>query len=245
MLTSMKCPWTSLSVFFPVYNEAEALPQLIERSLSVLESLGLGDYEVIIVDDGSSDGTGVIADDCAKKSSRVRVIHHKHNSGYGAALVSGFGAAKFEWVCYTDGDGQFDLADIRNFFDPSTQVDVVLGYRRARNDHFGRRFNAWLWGLLVRMTLAIEVKDLDCGFKLFRTARVKNLGMLKTRGAVISAELLLRLKMAGCAWEQVEVEHYPRRGGTPTGASLHVILRALRELVWLRIRLGKLTSARN
>ena len=95
------------------------------------------------------------------------------------------------------------------------------------------------------MTLAIEVKDLDCGFKLFRTARVKNLGMLKTRGAVISAELLLRLKMAGCAWEQVEVEHYPRRGGTPTGASLHVILRALRELVWLRIRLGKLTSARN
>jgi glycosyltransferase involved in cell wall biosynthesis len=241
MLTFMKCPWTSLSIFFPVYNEAEALPQLIERSLEVLGTLGLKEYEVIIVDDGSIDGSAAIADECVKKNSHVRAIHHEHNSGYGAALVTGFGAASFEWVAYTDGDGQFDLGDIRKFFEPSSRVDVVLGYRRVRNDHLGRRFNAWLWGRLVRITLGIKVKDLDCGFKLFRTSRVQNLGMLRTRGAVISAELLVRLKKAGCSWEQVEVEHYPRHGGTPTGASLRVIARAMRELVWLRLRLGKLT----
>jgi glycosyltransferase involved in cell wall biosynthesis len=240
MLIFMKCPWNSLSVFFPVYNEVEALPQLIERSLDVLGSLGLAAFEIIIVDDGSSDGSAKVADTFAKADPRVRVIHHKQNLGYGAALVSGFGAAAYEWVAYTDGDGQFDLGDIRKFFDPSTRVDVVLGYRRSRNDHWGRRFNAWLWGQVVGLTLGITVKDLDCGFKLFRTARVKGLGPLKTRGAVISAELLLRLKASDFGWEQVEVEHYARHGGTPTGASLPVIFRAMRELIWLRKRQDKL-----
>ena len=240
MLTFMKCPWTSLSVFFPVYNEVEALPQLIDGAVSVLDSMGLEDYELIIVDDGSVDGTAIVADDYARRNSHVRVLHHERNRGYGAALISGFGAAVYQWVAYTDGDGQFDLADIKKFYAASERVDVVLGYRRSRHDHIGRRFNAWLWGRLVRVTLGLEVKDLDCGFKLFRTSRVQKLGLLKTRGAVISAELLLRLKASGCKWEEVEVEHYSRQGGVPTGASLPVILRALRELFWLRLRVSKL-----
>jgi glycosyltransferase involved in cell wall biosynthesis len=162
------------------------------------------------------------------------VVHHEQNQGYGAALVSGFKAARFEWVGYTDGDGQFDLADIERFFEPSQRADVLLGYRRQRNDHWGRRLNAWLWGQLVRLILGLKVKDLDCGFKLFKAERLRNLGSLEARGAVISAELLMKIKAMGCRWEEVMVEHYPRRGGAPSGARLSVILRAVRELLWLR-----------
>jgi len=239
MLTLMKSPWKSLSVFFPAYNEAEALPGLLEHSSEVLGGLGLEDYELIVVDDGSSDDTAKIVETCAAKDSHIRLVRHPKNMGYGAALSTGFAAAKYEWVAYNDGDGQFDLADIVRFYEPSQRADVVLGYRRQRQDHFGRKFNAWLWGQMVRVILGLRVRDLDCGFKLFRTVRVRSLGSLGARGAVISAELLMKLKMAGCVWEEVEVEHYPRKGGAPSGANAGVIMRAVRELVWLRRNLRR------
>jgi glycosyltransferase involved in cell wall biosynthesis len=218
----------------PVYNEAEALAGVVERGLDVLADLGLHEYELVVVDDGSTDDTGRIADEYARKNPHVRVIHHPENRGYGAALVSGFEAARYEWVAYTDGDGQFDLADIRRFFEPSRRVDVVLGARRERNDHLGRKLNAWIWGQVVGIILGLRVRDLDCGFKLFRTNRVRSLGLLEARGAVISAELLLKLERSGCQWEEVLVEHYPRKGGAPSGARPAVIGRAVRELTRLR-----------
>ena len=234
MLGHMKSPWVSLSVFFPVFNEVTALPGVIERGLAVLATMGLDNYEVIIVDDGSTDGTGGVAEEYARTDEHVRVVRHARNLGYGAALVSGFKAARYEWVAYTDGDGQFDFDDIGRFIESSSRVDVVLGYRRRRNDHLGRRFNAWAWGRAVRVILGLRVRDLDCGFKLFRTKRVRGLQPLEARGAVISAELLMKLRRAGCEWEEVAVEHYPRKSGAPSGARPSVILRAIVELVKLR-----------
>ncbi len=234
MLKHMKSPWVSLSVFFPVFNEVTALPGVIERALAVLGTLELQNYEVIIVNDGSTDGTGGVAEEYARRDEHVVVMHHSHNLGYGAALVSGFKAAKYQWVAYTDGDGQFDFEDIERFIEPSGRVDAVLGYRRRRNDHVGRRVNAWAWGRAVRVILGLKVRDLDCGFKLFRTERVRGLQSLEARGAVISAELLMKLRRAGCSWEEVAVEHYPRKSGEPSGARLSVIMRAIVELVKLR-----------
>ncbi|GAC1371964.1 MAG: hypothetical protein NVSMB39_6130 [Candidatus Saccharimonadales bacterium] len=239
MLMFMKPPWTSLSVFFPVYNEAEALPEVVDRATGVLRNLELENYEIIIVDDGSADGSGAIADRLAKQDQHIKVVHHGVNQGYGAALVSGFEAAKCQWVVYNDGDGQFDLGDLERFFEPSTRTDAVLGYRRVRHDHAGRKLNAWLWGEMVQEILGLQVRDLDCAFKLIKTERLKQLGRLEARGAVISAELLVKLKNAGVKWEEVPVEHYPRLGGEPTGAKLSVIFRALMELVRLRRRLRK------
>src|SRR5664280_275422 len=210
MLRFMKPAWKSLSVFSPVLNEAKALPGVIGRALQVLEGLGLKDFELIVVDDGSTDATARIADDWARRDGRVKVVHHSHNLGYGAALGSGFAAARYEWTVYTDGDGQFNLENIRRFVEPSERVDAVLGYRIKRNDHLGRRVNAWLWGRLVRLILGLKVRDLDCGFKAFRTERIRRIGPLEAQGAVISAELLMKLRMLGCTWEEVGVEHYPR-----------------------------------
>lgn len=234
MLNYMKTPWVSLSVFFPVFDEVEALPGVIERALSVLASMELEDYEVIVVNDGSTDGTDGVADEYARRDAHVRVVHHERNLGYGAALVSGFGAARYQWVAYTDADGQFDLGNIERFIEPSERVDVVLGYRRRRSDHIGRRLNAWVWGRVVRVILDLDVRDLDCGFKLFRTERVRGLQPLEARGAVISAELLMKFRRAGCSWEEVAVEHYPRQTGAPSGARLGVIARAVKELIDLR-----------
>jgi glycosyltransferase involved in cell wall biosynthesis len=239
MLMIMKTPWRNLSVFFPVFNEAQALPEVIGRATAVLERLELDAYEIIIVDDGSIDESGHIADQLAARDSHISVVHHPENRGYGAALVSGFGAAQYEWVTFNDGDGQFDLSNLDRFFEPSTRVDVVLGYRRHRHDHFGRKLNAWLWTRLVWGILGLKVRDLDCAFKLFRTERVRNVGVLEARGAVISAELLLKLKMQGCTWEEVPVEHYSRLGGAPTGAKLRVIWRAIQELVRLRRKVSQ------
>jgi glycosyltransferase involved in cell wall biosynthesis len=241
MLTGMNCPWTSLSIFFPVLNEAGALPGLLDRAIEVLDGYRLDSYEIIVVDDGSTDGTPQLADRYAHLHKQVRVVHHPTNLGYGAALQSGFKAAQYEWVGFTDGDGQFDLANLERFFDPSTRVDVVLGYRRKRHDHFGRKLNAWLWGKLVATLLNLHVRDLDCGFKLIKTQKLRQLGPLEAHGAVISAELLLKLRNEGCRWEEVAVEHYPRRGGAASGARLSVIARAVGELVRLR---SKVASAK-
>jgi glycosyltransferase involved in cell wall biosynthesis len=238
MLNHMKTPWVSLSVFFPVFNEVEALPGVIEHALSVLRELDLESFEVIVVDDGSTDGTAKVADDYARRDPHVRVVHHPHNQGYGAALISGFKAAKSEWVAYTDGDGQFNFDDIEHFIEPSRRVDVVLGFRRNRSDHIGRRLNAWAWGRVVRVILNLDVRDLDCGFKLFRAERVQGLRPLEARGAVISAELLIKLRRAGCGWEEVAVEHYPRKSGAPSGARIGVIARAIIELIKLRLNRG-------
>jgi glycosyltransferase involved in cell wall biosynthesis len=228
--------WRNLSVFFPVLNEAAALPGVLDGALEVLENMDLEAFEIIVVDDGSTDTTAAIAADYARRKSQVRVVRHKQNLGYGAALTSGFEAAKYDWVVYNDGDGQFNLNDLKRFAEPSQKADVVLGYRESRHDHWGRKLNAWLWGLAVWAIIGLKVRDLDCGFKLFRTERVRKLGRLQAKGAVISAELLLRLKEAGCNWEQVGVRHFARRGGTPTGAKLDVIWRALLELWALRKR---------
>jgi glycosyltransferase involved in cell wall biosynthesis len=212
---------------------------VVARATAVLQRLEIPRYEIIIVNDGSTDESGRIADELAAKDPHIKVVHHPENQGYGAALVSGFTAARYEWVTFNDGDGQFDLGNLERFFEPSGRVDAVLGYRRVRNDHAGRKLNAWLWGGLVRGILGLKVRDLDCGFKLFRTEQVRRLGTLEARGAVISAELLMKLKMQGCTWEEVPVEHYPRLGGVPSGARLRVILRAVWELLRLRRKLSK------
>ncbi len=239
MLVNMESPWSSLSIFFPAYNEAAVLPGVIERAVATLERLGPKDYELIIVNDGSSDDTVHVAEELAVRFPKVRLVSHPANRGYGAALITGFQSATKEWVVFTDGDGQFRLDDLERFWAPSEQYDVVLGYRRSRRDHLGRMLNARLWSWAVWLILGVKVQDLDCGFKLFRTSSVRSLGELTSTGAVISAELLIRLKRSGASFAEVPVEHYLRDGGQPTGARLSVILRAFRELVALRRTMGR------
>ena len=253
----------SISVFFPCYNEEENVGRVVGRAKEVLEAME-AEFEIIIVDDGSKDRTGQIADEMAGKDKRIKVVHHRPNRGYGGALQSGFRAATKELVFFTDGDGQFDIGEIRMLLpmiepqrflatehtplptacrgreDTEKKYDIVCGYRLERQDSFIRKLNGWLWTWLVNLLFGMKIRDIDCGFKLFRREVVADMPM-SSNGALISAEILARATRKGCKITQVGVHHYPRTAGKQTGASPKVILRAFRELFELynRIRKGQ------
>lgn len=228
-----------LSVFFPAYDEVDNIASTVAATLTVLGGLDLDAFEVIVVDDGSTDGTGALADRLAAEHPAVRVVHHDRNRGYGAALQSGFGAARLGWVCFTDGDGQFDFTEVGTLLAAAEDVDVVIGYRRERADHAGRKVNTWLWSVVVRLLFRLQVRDIDCAFKLLSRDALDRVGPLTSSGAVISTELLAGVRRAGIPMVEVGVTHLPRTAGAPTGASPRVILRALRELVRLRVRMWR------
>ncbi len=222
----------SISVFFPCYNEQDNVAHTVEQALAVLKKLS-GDFEVIIVNDGSSDATGRIADELSSQNSKVRVVHHPTNLGYGAALQSGFKAATKELVFYTDGDGQFDISEIVKLLPLMEQYDVVSCYRLNRQDNIIRRLNGWAWTKLVCFLFNMNIRDIDCAFKLYKRKIFSDIRM-SSSGALIDTEILARAIRKGYTVTQQGVHHYPRAAGVQTGANLKVILRAFKELLKLR-----------
>jgi glycosyltransferase involved in cell wall biosynthesis len=229
----------SLSVFFPCYNEQDNVGRTTQQAVEVLEGLE-ADFEIILVNDGSGDKTGVWADVIAAGDSRIRVVHHPHNMGYGAALQSGIRAAKKELIFFTDGDGQFDIGEIKLLLPLITQNDVVCGYRLDRKDPIIRKLNGWLWTRLVNLLFGMRIRDIDCAFKLFRAEIFDGMRM-SSAGALISAEILARVTRRGFRIAEVGVHHYPRTAGKQTGAKMKVIIRAFKELfkLYSRIRKGQ------
>jgi len=226
----------SISVFFPCYNEHRNIARLVQKALAVLQKLN-ADFEVIIVDDGSIDDTGKIADELAGENDRVKVVHHRTNLGYGAALQSGFKAATKELVFYTDGDGQFDIKEMPGLLGLMEQCDIVSCYRLNRQDNVVRKINAWCWTKLVCLLFGMKIRDIDCAFKLYKRGIFDSIKLVST-GALIDAEILARAADKGYRVEQYGVHHYPRTAGAQTGANFHVILRAFKELfrLWRQIR---------
>ncbi len=210
-------------------------PRWCSRRIDVLEGLR-ADYEVLIVDDGSADGTGRIADQLAADHPRVRVIHHPRNRGYGAALQSGFRAATKDLVFFADGDGQFDLAELPPWLPLMKEWDIVCGYRMNRQDNFVRKLNGWLWTKMTGLVFSLPLRDIDCAFKLFRRSIFDDLNMEST-GALINTEILARAVRKGYRITQRGVHHYPRTAGKQTGCNPRVILRAFQELWKLRRRI--------
>jgi glycosyltransferase involved in cell wall biosynthesis len=233
----------SLSVFFPAYNEEANIERTVTNAKAALDRVGVATYELIVVDDGSVDRTGAIADELAVSDPRVRVVHHDVNRGYGAALRSGLAASRHPWVFWTDGDGQFDVAEVAKLFAVADDADIVAGYRMHRADHVVRRVNARLWTLVVRVALGLRVRDVDCAFKLLRREWLDRITPIESDGALASAELLVKLACAGARRVEVGVHHYPRVAGEPTGGSPRVIFAALRDLARQRRALREVTTA--
>jgi len=230
-----------LSVFFPAYNEQDNLKATVEKARVVLQKVAQ-DYEIIIVDDGSQDKTGAVADALARSRDNIRVIHHPRNRGYGAALKSGLYAAKYPWIVFTDADGQFDFAEITRFLETQQQTaaDLVIGYYLKRQVPFYRILGSKIWQLTVWALFGLNVKDIDCGFKLLRRGVMQKIPKLEAeRGPFISSELLIKAKNAGFKIAELGVHHYPRRKGFATGASYGVVIAGFKDLWRLR---GKLKN---
>jgi glycosyltransferase involved in cell wall biosynthesis len=228
----------SLSFFFPALNEEDHVEAVVRRALDVLPRFA-DDVEVTVIDDGSTDRTGRIADDLAKADTRVRVVHHGTRRGYGGAVRSGLVSATKEFIFFTDGDRQFDFADVARLFAAIDGVDAVMGYRLVRQDPPRARFVAWVYNWVIRVLFLGGFRDVDCAFKLFRRDVFERVPLERVRsnGAFFSAELLITLRRAGIRTREVGVPHYPRTAGKAKGQQPKVILRAIRDLLRLRLRL--------
>ena len=214
----------NLSVFFPAYNEEANLKATVNKAQRVLNELNL-EYEIIIVDDGSRDNTGEIAEQLSKQDKRVRAIHHPQNRGYGGAIKSGLYAARYDWIAFTDADGQYNFSEITNFLNLTDRADLIIGYRKKRADSPIRKINAQLFNWEMFFLFGLKAKDVDCGFKLIKKKVVDTIGPLQSEGAMIEAELLIRAKKAGFKFIQIPVTHLPRKVGKQTGADLKVIFK--------------------
>ena len=228
-----------LSFFFPAHNEEANLEAMVEEALSALPALAHR-FEIIAIDDGSRDRTPIIADDLAKRHPDLfQVVHHTTNMGYGAALRSGFRAARFGLIAFTDGDRQFKVADVGRLTErlaAPDSPDVVVGYRLKRADPPIRRWYARVYRLSNRIFFGVRVRDIDCACKLFRRAALEPI-WVSSGGAFFTAELLIKLRFEGRRLAEVGVPHYPRTAGSPTGAKPSVVIRAVKDFWALRLRL--------
>jgi glycosyltransferase involved in cell wall biosynthesis len=228
-----------LSYFFPAHNEEANLAGLVEEALAALPEIA-ETFEIIAVNDGSRDSTGSIADGlAAAHPDVVRAVHHPTNLGYGAALRSGLGAARYELVAFTDGDRQFKVPDVGRLTErlagPGTP-DVVVGFRIKRADPLIRTLYARAYRLANRIFFGLQVTDVDCACKLFRREALEGL-RVDSGGAFFSAELLIKLQAAGRTVVEVGIPHYPRTAGSATGAKPSVVFRAVRDFWLLRLRM--------
>jgi glycosyltransferase involved in cell wall biosynthesis len=228
-----------LSYFFPAHDEEANIEGLVAEALETLPSLAER-FEIIAVDDGSRDATGRLADDlAARHPDLVRVVHHPTNLGYGAALRSGFVAARYELIAFTDGDRQFKVADVGRLTARSAEPDapdVVVGFRIKRADAAIRTAYARAFRLANRVFFGLRVTDVDGACKLFRRAALEDV-RVESDGAFFSAELIIKLREAGHTVVEVGVPHYPRTAGAATGARPSVIVRAMRDFWRLRLHL--------
>jgi glycosyltransferase involved in cell wall biosynthesis len=224
----------SIAAVLPAYNEEAIIERTVRHVAGVLANL-VEDFEVIVTNDGSSDRTGAILSSlaAAEPTLNLRVVTHPSNRGYGAALASGFDAASKDLVFFTDGDKQFDVAELANFAPEIDKgYDLVIGWRRQRADPPLRLLNAWGWKQLVNGLFGYTARDVDCAFKLFRRQVWQSL-TVHARGATFSAEFLIKARRLGFTLKELPVSHYPRTAGSPTGARPDVILRAFQELFHL------------
>ena len=219
---------TSITFFYPCYNEAENVQTMIEQSIQVGEEYG-ADYEILIVDDGSTDGTAQAVEKWQKKNPRVRLISHPRNLGYGSALRTGYANATKDLVFMSDGDNQFRIADIDKLFAKIDSCDVVCGYRLKRQDAFYRVIYGKMWTWLNRTLFGIPVRDIDCAFKLFRRKCLKDLE-LKSEQVFIHAETLARLKKKGFKIQEIGVDHYPRTAGKAKAIRPGRVFKTFKEL---------------
>jgi glycosyltransferase involved in cell wall biosynthesis len=229
----------SLSLVIPVHNEAANVERVLGGCLTTLPVLA-GQWEIMLVDDGSTDDTVELARrTMGSQVARLRVIEHRAKLGYGIAVGDGLRAARTDYVAFMDGDGQFDPADLCLLAALMPSADLAAGWRMRRADPGYRLLIAWIFNVLVRMVYGIHVHDLDCGLKLMRRKTLDAAMPLLARSALLNTELYFKAQRSGLRIRQVPVAHYPRLAGVRSGARLIPILRAIRDLLWLRLRLAR------
>ncbi|HSC29408.1 MAG TPA: glycosyltransferase family 2 protein [Vicinamibacterales bacterium] len=201
-----------LTVFFPAYNDSGTIASLVISARQAARQL-TSDFEIIIVNDGSADATAEIADELARTYPEVKVVHHERNRGYGGALRSGFAAATRDLIFYTDGDAQYDPAEMATLWEAFDDgVDLVNGYKISRSDPLHRVVIGRVYHHTVRLLFGLRVRDVDCDFRLIRRTIFDRVTLEKNSG-VICLEMMKKIQDAGYRIAEVPVHHYHRAYG--------------------------------
>ena len=226
----------SISVFFPAYNDAGSIGTLVKEALTLLPRC-TNDYEVIVINDGSTDDTAALLDELARAEPHLRVIHHPVNRGYGGALRTGFLHATKDLVFYTDGDGQYDVNELATLLPLlSDEVDVVNGYKRKRSDNQRRIVLGGIYKLLARTLFGLPIRDVDCDFRLLRRSAIQSIELVSTSGCICT-ELVYKLHAIGCRFTETPVHHYLRLHGQSQFFTLHRVARTALDFfaLWLKL----------
>jgi glycosyltransferase involved in cell wall biosynthesis len=221
----------SISAVLPAHNEAENIVAAVESLVAILSDL-TPVWEIVVVDDGSDDDTAGLVRGLSRRWKQVRLAQHPVNRGYGAALKTGLEQARHAHLFVMDADLQFDPGELKTLLPLAGDYDIVLGYRKRRREHFGRRFNARCWGLLMQLLFGLRVQDINCAFKIFNS-RVFDHITIRSQGAMVCSEVLIQAKKSGYTIKEVPVTHYPRKRGRSSGAKPKTIYRAFSDLVRL------------
>jgi len=225
----------SLSVFFPTYNEEGNIKSTVTKAKAVLQKY-VENWEILIVNDGSTDRTKEISEELSMEDERIKVFNHEVNRGYGASLKSGFYNAKYPWIVFTDSDGQFDFSEINSFFEKQqeTNADLVIGYYKKRKVSKFKIITSRMWEIAVMILFGLHVHDIDCGFKLVSKKVIDKIPKLESeRGAFISSEFLIKAKKSGFKIVEIPVTHLPRLQGKGTGRNIKVIIQSFIDLLKL------------
>lgn len=226
----------SISAFFPCYNDAESIGKMVRDVHTALEVL-VDDFEVIVVDDGSTDDSAAVLADLAAELPRLRVVRHETNRGYGGALITGFATASREWIFYTDGDAQYDAHEVASLVSAvDARTDIAQGYKITRGDAWYRIVIGRAYHYAVKLLFALPVRDTDCDFRLFRR-RLLDVAPLQSTSGVICVEMMRKFDRAGARFVEVPVHHYFRPHGSSQFFRLpHIVSAGLQLLsLWYRL----------
>ncbi len=215
-----------ISLFFPVYNDEQTVATVTQKALKVLAEVA-EEYEVVIVDDGSPGRSGEIADELAAEHERVRVVHHERNLGYGEAIKSGFAACKYEWICFTDGDDEYDVNDLHKLIRLKDFYDLIITFRYVKLYSGMRVFMSAVYNLIVRALFRTPYRDISTGLRLIRKSLVEGLS-LTSSSPFIGAELTIKTMLRGYRIGEVGIQTFPRkfgRGASTTPANIRATMR--------------------
>ncbi len=231
---------SSISAFFPAFNDGGTIPSMVLGVLLALRQV-TDDYEVIVVNDGSQDYTAQVLEELASRYPELRVIHHPRNMGYGAALRSGFAAATKEWIFYTDGDAQYDPQELTHLTEALHEgIDVVNGFKISRNDPIERKIIGKIYHYFVKYTFGFKLKDVDCDFRLIRRSIFDEIKLVSDSGT-ICLEMVKKFQDAGYVFAEVPVHHYHRQYGISQFFNWRRLIRTARQLtvLWWKMVIKK------
>jgi len=217
-----------LSIFFPVYNDEHTIRHVTEKCIRVAQQIAQN-YEIIIVDDCSPDQSGKIADELSAHYPCVRVVHHETNKGYGAAIQTGLNACRFEWICFTDGDDEYDIEDLFKLWKVKEYYDLIITFRYVKLYSSKRVFISWVYNKLLRILFRTPYRDISTGLRLVRKEVISDIS-LSSNSPFIGAEITIKTMLKGYRVGEVGIQTFPRQFGRGNAASFHNIIKTMKDM---------------